>query len=113
MKIVPMGKTAKTAKPSQKLGIDWPGVRLAWGLAALAGGMGALVIYATPTAPDGAAPETMSRAMDVTYQLARRLPEDVKSRIAAGLGGLFVLGGLWFASLGLMLFLPSKWIPKR
>jgi hypothetical protein len=93
--------------------IDWEGVRLGRGPGAFVFAMGALLPWAVLTAPPGEGPGAASRATDVTCQLAWMLPSSVKGRIAAGLGGLFMLGGVWMFALGCTMFLPGKRIPAR
>ena len=65
--------------------IDWEAVRLAWGMAALVGGVGALITWGTLTAPPGQGRALASRVTDVPYNLIRMLPSSVTSRIAVGL----------------------------
>ena len=94
-------------------GIDWEAVRLAWGCGILVAGMGALILWATLTAPPGPAHGVASRAASVSHGLARMLPTSVVSRLAAAFGGLMVLGGAWMFLLGCTRFLPSKRKPAR
>jgi len=94
-------------------GIDWEAVRLAWLLGVLVTGVGALILWATLTAPPGPAPGVASRVTSVSYGLARLLPQSVASRVAAAFGGLLIVGGVWMFLLGCTKFLPSKRKPGR
>lgn len=102
-----MGKKASAQNPGRR-GIDWQAVRLAWGCGALVAGVGALILWGTLTAPPGPAPGVASRATSVSYGLARLLPDSLANQLAAALGGLLVLGGVWMLLLGCTCFLPSR-----
>jgi hypothetical protein len=93
--------------------IDWEAVRLAWGCGALVTGVGALILWGTLTAPPGPARGVASRATSVSYGLARMLPDSLASQLAAALGGVLILGGIWMLLLGCTRFLPSKRKPMR
>ncbi len=103
-----MAKSRTTAPPAGGGGIDWDAVRLAWILGVLVAGTGALILWATLTAPPGPAPGVASRVTSVSYGLARMMPDSVASRIAAAFGGLLIIGGVWMFFLGCTMFLPSK-----
>ncbi len=108
-----MGKNEASSRQHAGGGIDWEAVRLAWILGVLVAGTGALILWATLTAPPGPAPGVASRVTSVSYGLARMLPTSVASRLAAGFGGLLFLGGVWMFLLGCTKFLPSKRKPGR
>jgi hypothetical protein len=105
-----MGKKQKSAQ--RQGGIDWEAVWLAWGLGILVAGVGALILWATLTAPPGKGPGAASRAISVSYGIARMLPTSVASRLAAALGGLFILGGALMFLMGFTKFFPSNRKPK-
>ncbi|MEI6668938.1 MAG: hypothetical protein WCP29_12335 [Acidobacteriota bacterium] len=95
-------------KRSTRGGIDWEAVRLSWGIAALVGGVGALIMWATLTAPPGPARAVASRATSVSYGLVRMLPTSVVSRIAVGLGGLMVVFALLLVVMGFAEFFRRR-----
>jgi len=88
--------------------VDWEAVRLAWGIAVLVGGVGALIVWGTLTAPPGPGPGDPSRVTNVPYQLARMLPTSVAAKIAVALGGLMILFALFTFVMGLLEFFRRR-----
>jgi len=89
-------------------GIDWEAVRLAWGVSALVGGVGALITWGTLTAPPGPGSANASKVMNVPFQIAQMLPRSVSSRIAAGLGALMILFALVVFVMGVAEFFRRR-----
>lgn len=94
--------TRRTGRRSKPGGIDWEAVRLAWGITVLVGGVGALIVWGTLTAPPGPGPGDPSRVTNVPYQLARMLPTSVAAKIAVALGGLMILFALFTFVMGFL-----------
>ena len=89
-------------------GIDWEAVRLAWGMAVMVGGVGTLIVWGTLTAPPGPGTDLPSRAISVSYKLARMLPTSVTRRIAVALGGLMILFALFTFVMGFLEFFRRR-----
>lgn len=79
---------------------DKEGFLMAWGIGIVCAGIGVLLVWATHTAPEGAAPST---GFTTAQRLARVLPESTKETLAFIIGGLFVLFGVFCIFLGLKL----------
>jgi hypothetical protein len=100
----------KIIKPrsAQRRGIDWEAVRLAWGMAALVGGVGALIVWATLTAPAGQPGLLQSRIMSPSYMLVRSLPQSVTGKLAVGFGSLCCLFALVVFVMGCAEFFKRR-----
>jgi hypothetical protein len=72
---------------------DWSGFRLLSITGILMAGVGALIFWATDTAPAGGAPERY--ALSTTQRLVQMIPSDTQSKIAFVLAVLFMLFGLF------------------
>lgn len=67
------------------------------------GGLGVLLFWATATAPEGGGSE--SHALSTTQRLARMLPDEAQTRIAAIISILFVLFGLFLILVSFFKFI--------
>ena len=76
---------------------DKEGFYLGWGLAIVMIGVGSLIIWAVKTAPKGGVEST---GYTVYQRLAHAMPQTPKEIIAIGLGGLFILFGIFCFFLG-------------
>lgn len=75
----------------RKTKFDFKGFWLLNGLGIGISGIGVLILWATYTAPEGGGSE--SYALSTTQRLARMLPDETQSKIAAVLSILFILFG--------------------
>lgn len=82
-------KTQKKFVPK----FDWSGFRLLSITGVLMSGVGALIFWATYTAPSG--PATERYALSTTQRLAQMIPSDTQSKIAFVLAVMFMLFGLF------------------
>ena len=83
-----MGKSLKNSTKSR---FDWEMLKLFTGIGVVSGGLGALLFWATYTAPANGGTESF--ALTTTQRLARMLPDDIKSKLAMIIAGLFILFG--------------------
>jgi hypothetical protein len=72
---------------------DWSGFRLLSITGILMAGVGALIFWATYTAPAGGATERY--ALSTTQRLVQMIPSDTQSKIAFVLAVLFMIFGLF------------------
>ena len=84
-------RSKKANKPIRKF--DWAGFRLLSITGILLAGVGALIFWATYTAPAGGAPERY--ALSTTQRLVQMIPSDTQSKIAFILAVLFMIFGLF------------------
>lgn len=92
-----MARGRKRAPPPPRL--DREAVLLGVGIGAAALAVGALVVWAAMTAPEGGG---SSGVASLANLLTRTLfAPDVRNQIAAGIGGLFMLFGLVAFGLGI------------
>jgi hypothetical protein len=82
-------KKANKATPK----FDWSGFRLLSITGTLMAGVGALIFWATYTAPAGGAPERY--ALSTTQRLVQMIPNDTQSKIAFVLAVMFMIFGLF------------------
>lgn len=98
----------KTHKPTQKF--DWADFKLISITGILMAGVGALIFWATYTAPDGGAPERY--ALNTTQRLVQMIPSDTQSKIAFVLAVLFMLFGLFLIIASLYRIIKFIFIKK-
>jgi hypothetical protein len=87
-------------------GFDREAFLLGIGLGIVFVGVGALIIWATLTAPEGG---TQSTGFTTAQRLARVLPRNIQNWLALGLGGLFVLFGVVTFGLGVGTVVKYVW----
>ena len=82
----------------RRLGFDWEGLFLAWGMGAAAVSLGALFCWVVLSGmPPG---RTGSASHSLTQAAVRLLPQSVQQKIVLFLGAGFVLFGLFCVALG-------------
>lgn len=92
-----MSRTKKKRTPAPRF--DWETLWLGLGVGLGCIAIGALIAWATFTAPAG--PSAASASLNASQRLARLLPHALQARIALGLGVLMALFGLTVFAMGL------------
>ena len=111
-KVKPVKRARGKARKNIPVKFDKEGFLLAWGLGIVTSGMGVFLIWATKTAPIGAAWSRLT-GYSVSHRLVQLLPQSTKESIAMILGVLFVLFGIVCLFFGVKLIVQHLMAKAR
>ncbi len=100
-KSVPDGQpAAKRQKQKVPVKFDSDGFKLMGGVGISVAAIGALVVWAAQTSPEGVSPSS-SLTYSVSKQIIRSMPQSTLEWIATVLGGLFILFGVFCIAMAI------------